>query len=463
MAIFGGIGLAFAATLILLGIDRTLLWFPILSAIAFPAMAISPFLIMRAQIPLSVKLVIILVLGLVIVPFLGLRDTFYLELAIQIAIFAALALGLNIVVGFAGLLDLGYVAFFAVGAYTWGIFASRQAETVFKTSNALAAPGAFWLFLFAGVIIAGLTGILLGLPVLRLRGDYLAIVTLGFGEMVRVLITNLNNVSGNPDTSLNITNGTQGLPGIASPPLPPFVFDRVGGLARSIGLTVSNPEPLTYQLFFYFLALVAGGVLVLIAARLDNSPIGRAWTAIREDETAAIAMGVPLVRMKLLAFAMGAAFAGAMGVIYAAHQNFVGPENFSFSQSIAILAVVIVGGMGSIRGVILGSIVITLMNLQFLPNLSILINSFKSAEEVSPAIRAIFRAWPPQLEVANYQRFFFGILLILMMIFRPAGLLPASRRKLEIQERMKKDEPEEPEELTTPPTEIQVGEVGNVT
>src|SRR5262249_39289330 len=156
---------------------------------------------------------------------------------------------------------------------------------------------------------------------------------------------------------------------------------------------------------------------------------------------------------KLLAFAMGAAFAGAMGVVYAAHQNFVGPENFSFNQSIAILAVVIVGGMGSIRGVILGSIVITLMNLQFLPNLSILINSFKSGREFRPATREIFRAWPPQLEVANSQRFFFGILLILMMIFRPAGLLPASRRKLEIQERMKREEPEEPQELTTPPTE----------
>src|SRR5262249_49848362 len=146
--VFGGIGLAMAATLTLLGVGRTNLWFPILSAIAFPAMAISPFLIMRAQIPLQVKLAIILVLGLLVVPFLGLRDPFYLELAIQIAIFAALALGLNIVVGFAGLLDLGYVAFFAVGAYTWGIFASRQAETVFKINNALAAPELFWVFLF---------------------------------------------------------------------------------------------------------------------------------------------------------------------------------------------------------------------------------------------------------------------------------------------------------------------------
>src|SRR5689334_9777510 len=173
LEVFGGIALAFAATLILLGIDRTNLWFPILSAIAFPAMAISPFIIMRAQIPAVVKIVIVVILGLIIVPFLGLRDTFYLELAIQVAIFAALALGLNIVVGFAGLLDLGYVAFFAVGAYTWGIFASRQAETVFKTHNALAAPEAFWLFLFVGIIMAGVMGILLGLPVLRLRGDYL--------------------------------------------------------------------------------------------------------------------------------------------------------------------------------------------------------------------------------------------------------------------------------------------------
>src|SRR5258708_2330249 len=280
--------------------------------------------------------------------------------------------------------------------------------------------------------------------------------------MIRVLITNLNNVSGNVDKQLNITNGTQGLPGIEAPPLPQFVFDAVGGITKAAGLNISNPQPLTYQLFFYFLVLVVGAIIILVAARLDNSPIGRAWTAIREDETAAIAMGVPLVRMKLMAFAMGASFAGAMGVIYAAKQTFVGPESFGFNQSIAILSIVIVGGMGSIRGVILGAVVVTLLNLQFLPNLSLLINSFKRSTEVSEGVRNFFQAWPPQLEVANYQRFVFGILLVLMMIFRPAGLLPASRRKMEIQERLENEPPPEPEELTSPPTEIQVGEVGNV-
>jgi branched-chain amino acid transport system permease protein len=429
------------ATIFLIAIDRSNLLFPVWSALAFPMLAISPFVIFALQIPTRLKALLVLLVALVVVPFLGLEDTFYLELAIQIGIFAVMALGLNIVVGFAGLLDLGYIAFFAVGAYLWGIFSARQADTIVKLNNGLVQPEAFWLFLFGGFALAAIAGILLGLPVLRLRGDYLAIVTLGFGEMIRVLVSNLSNVSSNPDIKINITNGAQGLPGIASPPLPQFFIDTVAAVAQVLGLRVTNLNALAYQVFFYLLVMLLGVLAVIIAARLDNSPIGRAWTAIREDETAAIAMGVPLVKMKLLAFAMGAAFAGVMGVIYAAKQTFVSPESFSFNQSIFILAIVIVGGMGSIRGVILGAIAVTLLNIQTLPNLSLLINSFKNSSEVSEGIRDFVRNWPPQLEPAKYQRFVFGILLILMMIFRPAGILPASRRKMEIEERMETEAP----------------------
>lgn len=446
-----GIGLVAVSFIVLSAINRSMLFFPVWSSIAYPALAVSPFVILALNMPTRLKVFLTLLVVLILIPFLGLADTFYLELAIQIGILAALALGLNIVIGFAGLLDLGYVAFFAVGAYLWGIFSARQANTIVKLSNALAAPEAFWLFLFGGIALAAIFGILLGLPVLRLRGDYLAIVTLGFGEMIRVLVSNLSNVSGDPNKRINITNGAQGLPGIGSPPLPQIVFDAVNGLTNALGMHITNIPALTYQLFFYFLVLLVGLLAVIIVARLDNSPIGRAWTAIREDETAAIAMGVPLVRMKLLAFAAGASFAGVMGVIFAAKQTFVSPESFSFNQSIFILSIVIVGGMGSIRGVILGAVAVTLLNIQTLPNLSILINSLRSSDQVSEGIRSLVRSWPPQLEPAKYQRFVFGILLIVMMIFRPEGILPASRRKLEIREAMKGGEVAPPDLVEMPP------------
>jgi branched-chain amino acid transport system permease protein len=247
-------------------------------------------------------------------------------------------------------------------------------------------------------------------------------------------VSNLSNISSDPAVKINITNGAQGLFGIKDPPLPQFFIDMVASAARGLNLPVNNEAALAYQFYFYFLVLVVCGIAIILAARMDNSPIGRAWTAIREDETAAIAMGVPLVRMKLLAFAIGASFAGAMGVIYAAKQTFVSPESFSFNQSIFILAIVIVGGMGSIRGVILGAAVVTLLNLQVLKNFSILISSFRSNLDQLPGfLQPIIEGWPVQLDPARYERLVFGLLLALMMIFRPAGILPASRRKLELQ------------------------------
>src|SRR5258708_4661440 len=215
------------AFLTLLTINRNQLLFPLWSSIAFPVLAILPFLILNLHIPTRFKILLGLLVVLVMVPYLGLKDSFYLELGCQIGIFAAMALGLNIVVGFAGLLDLGYIAFFAVGAYLWGVFSSPQSNNVIVASNALASPALFWVFLIGGILLAALAGILLGLPVLRLKGDSLAIVTLGFGEMVRVLMSNLGNISSAPNVKLNIPKGAQGLPGIASPPLPHFVFDGV--------------------------------------------------------------------------------------------------------------------------------------------------------------------------------------------------------------------------------------------
>ncbi len=276
---------------------------------------------------------------------MGVRNIFYLETIFQISVFAALALGLNIVVGFAGLLDLGYVAFYAVGAYLWAIFGSQQMFLLnsipgtTSTSNVFFLPAnTFYLFIFLGVGLAALTGILLGLPVLRLRGDYLAIVTLGFGEVIRVLANNL-------DKPINLTNGPQGISPIQRPPLPEPMLNVPGTLMNPIvGHEVTIGE--FYNLFFYLAALTVILVVIMVVTRLDNSNIGRAWTAIREDETAAIAMGVPLVRMKLLAFASGASFAGAMGVLFASSRTFVSPESFSFMQSIGVLSMVILGGSG---------------------------------------------------------------------------------------------------------------------
>ncbi|HTK93096.1 MAG TPA: branched-chain amino acid ABC transporter permease [Verrucomicrobiae bacterium] len=351
----------------------------------------------------------------VLMPLLGSINGYYLEIAIQVGIFVALALGLNIVVGLAGLLDLGYVAFFAVGAYTWAVFGSPQANLFLPGEHFPLAQGWFFLFLLVGVGMAAGAGILLGLPVLRLHGDYLAIVTLGFGEVIRVLANNL-------DKPINFTNGPKGITPISRPPI---FFDP---LLRAIGIT-SDPNVI-YPLYLYFIVLAIVGVTVLVNRRLEDSHIGRAWEAIREDQTAAQAMGVPLVRSKLLAFACGASFAGTVGVLFSAKQVFINPESFTFMESIGVLAMVILGGMGSIPGAILGATVVTVLNLQVLKGLSLWLNELRNAGTT------IF-GWslvnlPTQLEPAKYERMVFGLILVLMMIFRPQGILPARRRHREL-------------------------------
>ena len=338
---------------------------------------------------------------LVLMPVIGLYNGYYLEIATQVGIFVALALGLNIVVGLAGLLDLGYVAFFAVGAYTWAILGSPHANLIFGGGFPL-DPMWFYPFLLIGLAVAAVTGVLLGLPVLRLRGDYLAIVTLGFGEVIRVLANNL-------DKPINLTNGPKGITPIGRPPV---------------------PFGLPYAEAFYFLVLAIVIVVIVVNRRLEDSPIGRAWEAVREDELAAQAMGVPLVRTKLLAFACGASFAGVMGVVFSAKQVFINPESFTFLESIGVLAMVILGGMGSIPGAVIGATVVTVLNLQVLKGLSLWLNELKNAGVT--VLGYSLADLPTQLEPAKYERMVFGIIIVLMMIFRPQGIFPARRRQREL-------------------------------
>src|SRR5882724_7859257 len=385
------------------------------SIVVFMLFQASILLLYLARLPAWLKgLLAAATLG-ILMPVLGSINGYYLEIATQVGIFVALALGLNIVVGLAGLLDLGYVAFFAVGAYSWAIFGSPQANQIFGGTAFPLPPGLFFIFLLIGVGVAASAGILLGLPVLRLHGDYLAIVTLGFGEVIRVLANNL-------DKPINFTNGPKGITPISRPPI--FFAPAL----RAIGI---EPDPnLIYPLYLYFIVLAIVGVTVLVNRRLEDSHIGRAWEAIREDQTAAQAMGVPLVRMKLLAFACGASFAGAVGVLFSAKQVFINPESFTFMESIGVLAMVILGGMGSIPGAILGATVVTVLNLQVLKGLSLWLNELRNAG--TTIFGWSLTNWPTQLEPAKYERMVFGLILVLMMIFRPQGILPARRREREL-------------------------------
>jgi branched-chain amino acid transport system permease protein len=377
----------------------------------------SILLLYFARMPTRLKAALtILTLG-ILMPILGTINAYYMEIAIQVGIFVALALGLNIVVGLAGLLDLGYVAFFAVGAYSWAIFGSPQANLIFGGDHFPLGPWWFFVFLFVGVAVAAGAGILLGLPVLRLHGDYLALVTLGFGEVIRVLANNL-------DKPINFTNGPKGITPINRPPI------FFAPLLRVLGI---DPDPnVIYPLYLYALVLLIVGATVLANRRLEDSHIGRAWEAIREDQTAAQAMGVPLVRMKLLAFACGASFAGTVGVLFSAKQIFINPESFTFMESIGVLAMIILGGMGSIPGAILGASVVTILNLQILKGLSLWLNELRNAGTV--IFGYDLTNLPTQLEPAKYERMIFGLILVLMMIFRPQGILPAKRRHRELEE-----------------------------
>ena len=319
-------------------------------------------------------------------------------------LYVMLALGLNIVVGYAGLLDLGYVAFFAVGAYLFALLGSPHLASAFP-AIAAAFPNGLHLPIWATIPVAALVaacfGVLLGIPVLKLRGDYLAIVTLGFGEIIRVFLNNL-------DRPINLTNGPKGINQIDSMKF--FGFD-LGKSHDLFGLHVSSVS----MYYYLFLALVI--LSVIICYRLENSRIGRAWMAIREDEIAAKAMGINTRNMKLLAFGMGATFGGVSGSMFAAFQGFVSPESFSLMESIMIVAMVVLGGIGHLPGVILGALL-----LAALP-------------EVLRYVAAPLQAMTDgRLDSSILRQLLIALAMIIIMLLRPRGLWPAPEHRKSLAE-----------------------------
>ena len=316
-------------------------------------------------------------------------------------LYIMLALGLNIVVGFAGLLDLGYIAFFAVGAYCYALTGSPHLTLAFPMAFPEGVHLSFWIVLPLAALVAGGFGVLLGAPTLRLRGDYLAIVTLGFGEIIRIFLNNLN-------APVNLTNGPQGISRID--PV------SVAEVPLSVTQQIFGIELPSVHLYFY-LFLIFTVLVVFVSQRLEKSRIGRAWMAIREDEIAAAAMGINTRNLKLLAFAMGAMFGGASGALFAGFQGFVSPESFSLMESIMVLCMVVLGGMGNIAGVILGGVL-----LAVLPEVL--------RHSVVPLQQALFGK--AIVDPESLRMLMFGTALIVMMLYRPAGLLPSRVRRREL-------------------------------
>src|SRR6516225_2351153 len=349
-------------------------------------------------------LLAIILMAALAFPYLD-RNEGDIDAAANALAFAMLALGLNIVVGFAGLLDLGYAAFFAIGAYTYGALSSYQIQPQWSSFwepfqwlglvQHLDASGgvgtvhfavSFWLMLPVSAMIAALFGVLFGAPTLRLKGDYLAIVTLGFGEIVPIVARN----------APYLTNGAQGLNGVTSPSLFGYNFG-----------VKSTP--------FFYLGLALACLLVIVSLRLKNSRIGRAWLAIREDEIAAEAMGVNRVRLKLLAFAVGAGFAGATGTFYVAKLQTATPEMFTFPVSVMLLVMVVLGGMGSVAGVVLGALILQLLQSWFLQDLTQWVHALGYFTRIG---------FLQEVDLVQSIELIFGIILVVMMRFRRQGLIP---------------------------------------
>jgi ABC-type branched-subunit amino acid transport system permease subunit len=330
-------------------------------------------------------------------------------------VFVLLALGLNVVVGLAGLLDLGYAAFFAIGAYTWGFAASGWTGLDFP----------FWPMLIVGAGVAAIFGVLLGAPTLRLRGDYLAIVTLGFGEIVPVVFLNADKY----------TNGTNGLTGVSQPSL--------YGVLGIHGFGFTNPW------LYYLTVVVIIAITVMFLYRLQDSRLGRAWVAIREDELAAASMGINTVTTKLLGFAIGASTAGLAGVFYAAKLSVVSPDQFRFDVSFTALAMVVLGGMGNIWGVSVGAFLIYELQSQGLKQLGAFVQSL-SLPQVSLGPLVIDAG---SINFLNYQYLLYGLALVLMMLIRPEGLFPSRRRRRELHEASATDELASPDPTGAPSEE----------
>ena len=367
-----------------------------------------------------------LVLALLVIVFPFVAAPFgnsWVRIADVALLYIMLALGLNIVVGFAGLLDLGYIAFFAIGAYLAGLLASPQLVAVIESlqleypaagewmlhlvGQDLATGGihlSVWLIVPIAAIVAGVAGALLGAPTLKLRGDYLAIVTLGLGEIIRIFMNNLNG-------PVNITNGPQGI-NLIDPVKIAGV--SLAGEAGSGGIVHVGPLAMPSVNAYYFLFLLLCMATVFFSQRLQHSRLGRAWIAIREDEIAAKAMGIHVRNVKLLAFAMGASFGGVAGAMFGAFQGFVSPESFSLMESIAVLAMVVLGGIGHIPGVVLGAVL-----LAALPEIL--------RHTVEPVQMALLGTiW---IEAEVLRQLLYGLALVLIMLARPSGLWPSPRRE----------------------------------
>jgi branched-chain amino acid transport system permease protein len=354
------------------------------------------------------------------------------DTAVTMTIFIMMAIGLNIVVGYAGLLDLGYVAFYAMGAYTAAWFASPHfAESVgavhFGSVGVNPAAEGFhvsiWLVVLLAGIFTALIGILIGLPTLRLRGDYLAIVTLGFGEIMPQIARNGDDLFG---TGFNLTNGAQGINPIDPPGFGAAISDATG---LPEDYLTFNSSLLGTQLggveVFYWTALGLLLFTVFCSVRLRDSRLGRAWIAIREDETAAAAMGVPLMRTKTWSYAAGAFFGGIAGAYYASFKSGTFPDDFFFNISVFILCMVILGGIGNVWGVIVGGGFLAYLNQEGLGNIGAEVNETLGTN----------------IDVPLYQFGIFGVILVVMMLFRPEGLIPSARRKAEFEEGAVSDQP----------------------
>jgi branched-chain amino acid transport system permease protein len=342
-------------------------------------------------------LVVTAILLLLLPLLLQFMGNFWVRTADMALLYVLLALGLNIVVGFAGLLDLGFVAFFAIGAYLYGLMASPHLAETFEWfaqifPNGLHTP--IWLVVPLAALLAGIFGILLGAPTLKLRGDYLAIVTLGFGEIIRVFMNNL-------DHPVNITNGPKGL-------------GQIDGITV-LGVPLAKPLEiggftLSSVTLYYYLFMVLVVVSVIICHRLELSRIGRAWMAIREDEIAAKAMGINTRNMKLLAFGMGATFGGVSGSMFAAFQGFISPESFSLMESVMIVAMVVLGGIGHLPGVILGAVL-----LSALPEVLRWVSGLLDLQALTGG----------RLDAAILRQLLIALAMIIIMLMRPRGLWPS--------------------------------------
>lgn len=355
--------------------------------------------------PLTLAIYGVLAIAAVVLPivFQSMGNSFMVRIFALMGIYVLLSLGLNIVVGYAGLLDLGYIAFYGMGAYV-GVLLGYAVQGVIGGADSAIAGLSYWFLLIPAALAGALTGIALGTPVLRLRGDYLAIVTLGFGEIVRIALT--NNIGG-------LTNGSAGLPRVGE-----VIVPAAGQKWALMHLSTAN-FTFSKDLFWYFVIMMLCFVAVFVIRRLDNSRLGRAWVAMREDEVAAASVGVNIMQTKLWAFALGAMWGGVAGITYAYWVGFISPESFNFMESVLVVCMVVLGGMGSIPGAALGAVIIAgLPEIIRYVAQSELLSGVLTAEQASA--------------IGDYRFLLFGGLMVIMMAWRPQGIMPSKRRAREL-------------------------------